>query len=92
MSEQRIDNAAAAAATTAADPGEGQGLQDLRSHPTGTQPGGGAETGDAPLTKDFQEPEGAPPGSDVGVGETEGVRSLLEQHAKVEAQQEQGPS
>ncbi len=79
MSEQRIDDAAQQAAQQSADVGEGQGLASPALHAGGTVPGGGPETADAPLSKDFQEGEGAEATAAPATAATEGGQVLQEQ-------------
>ena len=89
MSDSGIDKtlnvAAGDAVSSAADPGEGQGLTDSRMHPGGTQPGGGADSGDAPLPRDLQRPGGAAVGSGGSDEDTEGARFVQDRTPDVAA-------
>ncbi len=68
MSEQRIDNAAAAATSGDADPGDGQGLARAAAHPGGIT---GGEGGDLLNPHDERTPADESP-----EGDTEGERSV----------------
>ncbi len=73
---QRIDDSAAAAVTTDADPSEGLGVATPGAH-VGAEDG---QAGDLPTQRD-ERVEGAGTTADVPEGATEGQRTLLEMHA-----------
>ncbi|MDP9431944.1 MAG: hypothetical protein M3P91_04325 [Actinomycetota bacterium] len=74
MSEQRIDDSAAAASAVDADPTEGQGLQNAAAHPGGLLGGMAGNTSDAAVPHD--EDRQATGGGDTPA--TEGFRSVAE--------------